>query len=730
MSYSREDEEVRLYNANDGMSGNTVAMMGYSEEEKTIVIVYEDGNIDLLDEDDNFTQLSQFRNSLSTTFNGKRLHVSGQYALLTSQNQLVIIDLRKKEFKGIYATEYDLYCATIFKNEVWAAGDNILIRCPLTKNLRDKDEWALTEKIYVDNFVPIGDKLYCNIRNMQYPYYTGIWEFTLPDGDTMFTPRLVYFRPYYTASTADAYGAVMFNANQICILNEGDIDNYIVVDRPADISAWYSVTRDTDGTYWIAEGYNGLRQYTLDPATHTFTPTGRALLGYGARRNYAWFMRYAGDRLLVAGGRLDPYSRDVREGTIMYYENNEWGSFQEAGISDATGLVYRNITSIVQDPSDASHHFASSAGQGIYEFRNYEFVRLLNESNSALQSIIAGNPNYLRIDGVNFDSNGNLWCVNNGVERPLKVMKPDGNWLDFYVEPIDAAPTLEKTLIDSKNRVWVASRRTVNYHDAGLLCYNTNGTLDNDADDEYRYRSGGYNQDDRTVELGGVYALALDKDERLWVGTESGLYVVDNLDDWFQSDFRFTQVKIARNDGTNLADYLMAGTTVTALAVDGANRKWIGTLDNGLYVTSADGKEILAHFTSSDSGLLSDYINSIAVNENDGTIMIGTDAGICSLTSAAANPYPELQKDNIRVYPNPVRPEFSGEVTITGMTDGAEVKVVTAGGKAVYVGRANSGNFKWNVCNQNGERVGSGVYYFYISTADAKKGAVAKIIVI
>ena len=730
MSYSFDDEEVRLYNTNSGMSGKTILMAGYSEAAKVLVIVYGDGNIDLLDENDNFTQLSQYRSSLVGTFSATKLHIYEQFALIANGSEVVIIDLEKKNLKGVYNTRNELRAATIFNNEIWAAGNGIVFRCPLNSNPYDAENWAQTTHIWVDNFFQIGEKLYANTWNQDAPYYRGTWEFTVNSDDGTVSPRIVQYNIVYNTSKADKYGAVTFNTTQMMVLNADDIEHPLVVRKPADIPTWYYITRENDGTFWISEGVDGLKQYTLDAATATLTPTGLSIPAFGTRRDLAYYMRYEGERLLVAGGRLDPYGRQHWPGTIMRYEDGEWSSFQEDGISQITGFNYRDITSIVQDPNDPSHHFASSAGQGVYEFQDFQFLRLLNESNSALESIIPGNGNYLRMDGLNYDHDGNLWMVNNGTEMPLKAMKPDGTWKAFYVEPIDAAPTLEKTLVDHKNRIWVASRRTTGNHDAGLLCYDTNGTFDNETDDIYRYRIDGYNQDSRSVRLGGVYALALDKTNRLWVGTETGLYVINNTDEWFNSSFNFTQIKIARNDGTNLADYLLSDVAVSALTVDGANRKWIGTMNSGLYLVSADGTEVLAHYDTSNSPILSNYILSIAINETDGTVMIGTDVGICSLKANVVNFYDELVEDNIKVYPNPVRPEYHGMVTLTGMTQDAEVKVVATSGRVVYVGRAHSGNFTWDLNNQSGKRVGSGVYYFYISTADAKKGAVAKIIVI
>ena len=185
-----------------------------------------------------------------------------------------------------------------------------------------------------------------------------------------------------------------------------------------------------------------------------------------------------------------------------------------------------------------------------------------------------------------------------------------------------------------------------------------------------------------------------------------------------------------RNDGTNYADYLLTGVTVHAIAVDGGNRKWLGTIGGGLYLVSADGSEILEHFTTADSPLLSDNIFSLAINEETGELMIGTDAGLCSYRTGVSRAMPTLSKNQIKVYPNPVRPEFNGMVTISGLTDGADVKIVSAGSQLVASGTAVGGSFRWDVRDASGRRVGSGVYYVMITTADGSTAVAAKFVVI
>ena len=227
-----------------------------------------------------------------------------------------------------------------------------------------------------------------------------------------------------------------------------------------------------------------------------------------------------------------------------------------------------------------------------------------------------------------------------------------------------------------------------------------------------------------------MYALAEDRDGSIWVGTRSGLFIISQPDQWWEQGFYVTQIKVPRNDGTNLADYLLDGLPVTAIAIDGGGQKWIGTESNGLYMVSADGLQVLQHFTTENSPLLSDYIYSIAPHPTTGEVMIGTDQGLCSYQGQATEPATALRESNIKVYPNPVRPEYQGNVRVTGLTDNADVKVTSTNGDVVAGGRSVGGTFVWNVRDRSGGRAAPGIYYIMMSTSDGKKGVAAKVAVI
>ena len=185
-----------------------------------------------------------------------------------------------------------------------------------------------------------------------------------------------------------------------------------------------------------------------------------------------------------------------------------------------------------------------------------------------------------------------------------------------------------------------------------------------------------------------------------------------------------------RNDGTNLADYSLNGLWVTSIVIDKANRKWIGTNDNGLYLISNNNIEEIHHFTTDNSNLLSNSILSLALNETNGELYIGTNKGLCSYSSDATVDYEEMTSDNMYAYPNPVTPEYNGRVTIVGLSFNANVKILNSNGSIVAEGRSNGGSFTWDCKNKKGEKVASGVYMVTTATENGEKGSVCKITII
>jgi ligand-binding sensor domain-containing protein len=334
--------------------------------------------------------------------------------------------------------------------------------------------------------------------------------------------------------------------------------------------------------------------------------------------------------------------------------------------------------------------------------------------------------NYLMVLGFKFDKKGNLWILNSQAKNAnLFVIEKGTNTITSkYTNKLSdntgiTHHVLRGCILDSRGLLWFVND---DYREPAIFCYDTNKNI------TIKYNTF-VNQDGTKYVLNGVHGCAEDKEGNIWLGTNVGPFVI-LTGDIGKEDVTFYQIKVPRNDGTNLADYLLSGVDIRCMAIDGANRKWFGTSGSGVYVISNDNMEEINHFTSQNSDILSDNINSIAINENNGEVYIATDNGLCSYMSDATMPVETMEKDNVYAYPNPVTPEYTGQITILGLTFNADVKITTATGYLVAEGRSNGGTFIWNGCDSRGKRVASGIYNVITATSTGEKGTVCKIAII
>jgi hypothetical protein len=700
--YDTEDGAVTTPTKLDGLSEKQIVLMQDCQVAQKVVLVYNNGNIDLLHRDGTIENMPQYKNKhAGSSLND--LSVVGNDAFLATSEGIVHINVKQAEFTGFYTLKTPIYSATMSGNVLYAATDAGVYRCDITENPLDVATWSIYNTTVARQLIAMGDHLYLNTAKK------GIYLLSASNP----TPQQL-IKTAQTSYFADSKGIIFYNKTSYTPINSQTPTSVAsTVTLPSSTNA---ICRTTDGTLWMAQGFDGLNAYKATDSGLQATTTG--IGSFGPKRDLCYFLRYAGERLLVAGGRLDPFDLSHYPGTSMYYEKGAWTIFEQEGIAEHSGGKYQDLTSIIQHPDDPTQHTLTSARVGLFHFKDGKYAGYHSLDNSPLVSAAANSKNYVRTDGLQYDHEGNLWMVNNQVDSVIIIRMKDGSWRKLFYAPLEQAPTLATTLFDRKGRFWICSRRTVNYHNGGLMGIDYAGTIDTQDDDYSYYRSHITNQDGTSYKFEGVQSIAEDHDGRIWVGTDIGLFVIDNPDEWFNDDFRITQVKVPRNDGTNLADYLLYGMPIISITVDGANRKWIGTSGNGVYLVSASGQEILHHFTSENSPLLSNNVTSIAIHPRTGEVMMGTDGGLVSYQSDATSPSETLSEGTIQIFPNPVRPEYHGNVTITGLTTDADIKIVTSGGQLVATGTSMGGTWQWDGRNFSGGYAGSGIYYVLIATAD------------
>ncbi|MEZ5083588.1 MAG: T9SS type A sorting domain-containing protein [Bacteroidales bacterium] len=351
---------------------------------------------------------------------------------------------------------------------------------------------------------------------------------------------------------------------------------------------------------------------------------------------------------------------------------------------------------------------------------------LYTPDNSSLEyDMVLGAPT-VKIGGLIFDPQGNLWVTNSSANRILSVRVNDGTefgeWESFYLGSKSSGKDIGELIVDEIGQNWILWR------DHSIIVFNDNNTPLDPADDlPAKYLTGAQNNGNLPGSI--IFSLASDLDGEIWIGTDEGIAVIYSPENVFtNSNYDAQRILIPRNDGSGLADILLEFETITAIAVDGKNNKWIGTDKSGVFQVSPDGTDELQHFTTENSPLLSNNITTIDINQKTGEVFFGTANGLISFKSTATEG--GTTNSGVYAYPNPVRPGYSGPIAIKGLVNNADFKITNVSGSLVYSGRAEGGQAIWDGKNFSGSKAQSGVYLVFISNDDGKETMVTKILLI
>ena len=450
----------------------------------------------------------------------------------------------------------------------------------------------------------------------------------------------------------------------------------------------------------------------------------------GPRYNWFYESKFVNGKLYTTGGQFlsGIYGMD-RNGTVQVFDGNDWTLYPQ-DISKTTGFPYKDLNCIDVDPTDPSH--VAVAGRcGLYEFKNGVLKAYHYKENSPLRPATSTSTgqeysdSYTLVNGIKYDNNGNLWVLNSQAKGSnLLLLNKNGKWQTLTKSELNYNNVLSfrgmrSVIIDSRGFLWFVN---TSWNVPAIFCYDI-------ANDKLYILKDFTNQDGTSYNTNLlVYDIAEDKSNNIWIATNKGIFYLKQSD-IEQKSFVLYQEKVPRNDGTDLADYLLTGLSSKCIIVDGGGRKWVGTEGNGAFLISEDNMTQIHHFTTDNSPLISNNLLSISISPS-GEVFFLTDKGLCSFVSDATEPNDEMTKDNVWAYPNPVTPDYTGPITITGLSYDADVKILAANGALIYQGRSNGGTFTWDGCDQQGRRVASGVYMVATATSDGKKGTVCKIAII
>lgn len=725
-SYGKEDNSLQFYSRQTGLNDNGISHIGYNPAVEKLLIVYgnSNGNIDLLGRQGvyNLPYLKE-----NTNLQDKAIHsiaFYNEYAYLSTAFGILLVNMDKQEISDTYQLHEPVFSTCILGERVYATTGEGLISGSIRDNLLDVNNWQ-REALSLPDFTA-GDTLTLGVFQNKLCFLIKSKGIYYRESDGTVKNLLKDRRLSDMLVTSGKL--VAWSDNILYVYSSFTDGTYNNLSSLGSIET-VSCLKD-NATYWIATGEGGLKGIRVKGNNNVELIAGDLMQkSESPKRNLDYYLAMHGDKLLIAGGGRWT-NRYNYPGTFMQYENGSWWNFDEKEALTPVQTATLDYTCVAVDPFDATHYFVSSYGEGLLEFKDDKFVKLYTYQNSPLESSVPNNYSYTRIAGLAFDKEGNLWTTNCRVPYAVKVLKPDGSWIKMpYTSQLTNIEMMDKILITASGNKWM----NIPYaNGSGVFVCNDNNTLDDTNDDAYHLyttfpRTGGGN-----IDVSGVYSLAEDHNGDIWLGTNKGIlvcpYSAARRAASDPSSVSFLQITRLEDDGITPSGYFLDGEKITTIVVDGGNRKWIGTESSGIFLVNEDGSETLEHFTTANSPLLSDNVLSLAIAAATGEVFIGTDKGLISYRGGA--PQGSESFSDVYAFPNPVRPDYDGQVTVTGLMTDSNVKITDLNGNLVYQARSTGGQLTWNCKNSRGGRVATGIYLVLAASPEAKESVVTKIMVV
>lgn len=499
-------------------------------------------------------------------------------------------------------------------------------------------------------------------------------------------------------------------------------------------TAYFNVIKIDVANEYVSKTYLA-KETVPDMPSQPVTPTSKETPQYkyakpdGPKFQDHNYVKFSGGKLYSVRGVYEDW-RDIeteKEGVLQIYDSKSC-AWTIADNSYATNNSKNCIDflSVDIDPTKANHAFVS-ARSGLFEYQDGKMVSYV-DCNSGTP--IAGlGPDWTVVMDAKFDTSGNLWVFNMINFSNIICYTADHSWKAFdHTSSIPLYPRFRKAFTDSRGYMWLAN----DYWKPSSYGFYVPST------DKMYYSTNFENQDGALITPYELITkgVAEDADNNIWYCTDYGIFYITPatiskmLQGVSNENIKVVQPKINRNDGTGLADYLLNGVGAYDIIIDAANRKWFATLEDGLYCISSDNQSQIYHFTTENSPLPNNCIKSISLDKDNGVLYIGTLDGLCSFQTDVVSTYGDFTSGNVYAYPNPVTPDYTGDITIRGLTNGSSVKITTPSGRVVNTGLCNGGSYAWDGCDGNGKHVASGVYMVLVSDAAGDNGCVTKIAII
>ncbi len=699
-SYEKENGNIDIFDKVSPLNDVGVKSIDYERNTKVLAIAYENSNLDILVDGKELVNIPDIKNKVvAGTKNINGVYCFGSKVYLSTDIGLVVINVSKKEVQSAYVIgktgdNVRVNDAVVTNDILLAATAEGVKLAPVNAaNLQNYLSWT-----HFDYSLGLPAKFAAHVEVANGKYYAAI-------SDTLFQfsggswSKLAYDSGWVIKNLETIDGKLYISEwkgndfARVGILDNSGVLTYVV--PPAGVRT-LQYQPDNAGNVWVADLYNGMIK------------NGEKILPNGPFTTSCFSVKAQGDNMFVAGGGTNTafdYTYNVAGMYMLNEANRQWKNYNIYNTQNLQGFL--DVIGVSTNSSGTKAYFCSNL-DGIAMLRADDgFILHFDYTNSPLEAAV-GSPGATRVTSIAVDRDENVWMTNFNTYSPLVLLKADGTWKRFPLLSLDQLG--KKMIIDRNGYKWIPTRKP-----DGIMVYYEGDDIDNSNDDVTRFlSSGGGNGNLNNVV---VNAIVEDKDGDVWVGTDEGIEIFYCAGSVLSQNSCDAQRIVVERDGFN--GYLFGTEVIRSITIDAANRKWVGT-NSGAWLISANGKEELLHFTTENSPLPSNFVSDITVNNTTGEVFFATEKGIASFLGDAISGGETCT--GAFVYPNPVKPEYTGPIAIKGLVDDAYVKITDVSGLLVYQGKANGGQMIWNGNDYNGRRAASGIYTVFSSTPDGKGG--------
>jgi hypothetical protein len=703
--------EIERYSKVTGLNDIGVQCIGWDATTQQLLIAYSNSNIDVIGTGGSLKNIGDIkRSSVAGNKTIYQVYCNNGFAYLSTGLGIIVANLSKYEIKdtwyiGSNGSQLAVNAFTSDGNFFYAATGDGLKSIPISNT--NPSNYANWQNLGGVNGLPFGSVTNIAFTNNQLIAQKSDSLFIL-NGNSWHLLYADTAWPIVNITAAEnklliCERTLSGNARVLIMNTNGSIEK--ITAQSGVISLPRSAITD-NGILWVADQYGGLAKFS--PGVQSIIPNGPPGAATGEIIiNNSWL--YA-----AAGSVNSSWNYQYNRNGIYNYQNDTW-NYQGYYNTPALDSVL-DFISLAFDPRNGSV-WAGSYGGGLVNFMNGSIPKIYKNNNSTLQAAI-GDPLSYRVSGLAFDQNNHLWISNYGAPQNLQVRKADSTWKAFTIPFTHIENAVAQIVVDDINQLWIMSPKG-----NGVFCFNYGQTVDALSDDKWKF----YQQGPGIGNLPSNTILSLLKDKNgfIWVGTDKGIGIIRCISDVFSAQGCDAILPVVQLD--QFAGLLFGDESVQCMAVDGANRKWIGT-KNGVWLISPDGDKIIYRFTAENSPLFDNDVNHIAVNPSTGEVFISTLYGICSFRSTATEG--GNTNSDVLVFPNPVPPGYNGTIAIRGLVNDALVKITELNGRLVYQTRALGGQAVWDGHNYNGGKVASGVYLVIVRDDSNTETIVTKIVIV